>query len=61
MARFYADENFPLPAVQMLRRLGHDVLTIGEAGMPASFCAPTILTTRARRSVLTNRSAESLY
>lgn len=32
MARFYADENFPLPVVQVLRGLGHDVLTIGEAG-----------------------------
>jgi hypothetical protein len=32
MASFYADENFPLPVVQELRRLGHDVLTIGEAG-----------------------------
>jgi hypothetical protein len=32
MARFYADENFPMPVVQLLRTLGHDVLTIGEAG-----------------------------
>jgi hypothetical protein len=32
MARFYADENFPVPVVQVLRQLGHDVLTIGEAG-----------------------------
>lgn len=32
MARFYANENFPLPVVQELRRLGHDVLTIQEAG-----------------------------
>jgi predicted nuclease of predicted toxin-antitoxin system len=32
MARFYADENFPLPVVQLLRGLGHDVLTIAEAG-----------------------------
>ncbi len=32
MARSYADENFPLPVVQVLRQLGHDVLTIGEAG-----------------------------
>jgi hypothetical protein len=28
----YADENFPLPVVQELRRLGHDVLTAHEAG-----------------------------
>jgi uncharacterized protein DUF5615 len=32
MARLYADENFPLPVVEELRRLGHDVLTIQEAG-----------------------------
>ena len=33
MARFFADENFPLPVVQALRRLGHDVLTAQEAGL----------------------------
>ena len=32
MARFYANENFPLPVVEELRQLGHDVLTIHEAG-----------------------------
>ncbi|MFN0087545.1 MAG: DUF5615 family PIN-like protein [Blastocatellia bacterium] len=32
MARFYANENFPFPAVEELRRLGHDVLTIQETG-----------------------------
>jgi len=32
MARLFADENFPLPAVEALRRLGHNVLTIHEAG-----------------------------
>lgn len=32
MARLYTNENFPLPAVQELRRLGHDVLTIQESG-----------------------------
>ena len=26
----YADENFPLPTVEELRRLGHDVLTMYE-------------------------------
>lgn len=30
MARLYANENFPLPAVEELRRLGHDVLTTYE-------------------------------
>jgi predicted nuclease of predicted toxin-antitoxin system len=32
LARLYADENFPYPAVESLRRLGHDVLTAREAG-----------------------------
>jgi hypothetical protein len=31
--RLYANENFPLPAVQELRRLGHDVLTSADAGL----------------------------
>jgi len=34
VARFYANENFPLPVVEELRRLGHDVLTIQETGHP---------------------------
>ena len=32
MARLYANENFALPVVLELRRLGHDVLTTHEAG-----------------------------
>jgi len=32
MARCYANENFPLPAVEALRHLGHDVLTTAESG-----------------------------
>lgn len=32
MARFYANENFPLPVVVVPRQLGHDVLTSQEAG-----------------------------
>lgn len=32
MANLYANENFPLPVVVALRRLGHDVLTSAEAG-----------------------------
>lgn len=32
MARLYANENFPLPVVEDLRRLGHDVLTTLDAG-----------------------------
>lgn len=32
MAWFYADENFPLPVVETLRRLGHDVITVAKTG-----------------------------
>lgn len=32
MARLFSDENFPLPVVETLRHLGHDVLTIQESG-----------------------------
>ena len=32
MADLYANENFPLAAVQHLRDMGHDVLTSSEAG-----------------------------
>ena len=36
MARMYADEDFPGPVVQMLRDLGHDVLTVQESGRRGS-------------------------
>jgi hypothetical protein len=32
VARLYANENFPLQAVEELRLLGHDVLTTRQAG-----------------------------
>jgi hypothetical protein len=32
MARLYADEDIPLPLVERLRALGHDVLTAMEEG-----------------------------
>jgi hypothetical protein len=32
MARLYANENFALPVVEELRRLGHDVLTSHDSG-----------------------------
>ena len=32
MAQIYSNENFPFPAVVELRRWGHDVLTVLEAG-----------------------------
>jgi hypothetical protein len=31
-ARLCSNENFPLPAVEALRRLGRDVLTTHDAG-----------------------------
>ena len=32
MARLFADENFPFPTVQALRRLGYDVVTVEDIG-----------------------------
>jgi len=32
VAKLYANENFPLPVVEELRRLGHAVVTIQETG-----------------------------
>ncbi|MBD1834847.1 DUF5615 family PIN-like protein [Cyanobacteria bacterium FACHB-472] len=32
MARLYADEQFPLPVVELLRPMNHDILTVQEAG-----------------------------
>lgn len=32
VVRIYANENFPLPVVEELRRLGHDALTVAETG-----------------------------
>lgn len=32
MARLYANENFPVPVVVVLRTAGHDVLTVTETG-----------------------------
>lgn len=32
MARLYADEQFPREVVELLRPLGHDILTVQEAG-----------------------------
>jgi hypothetical protein len=51
----YADENFPLPVVEELRRIGHDVLTAQEDGRQSA-PDPDILT-RAHtlgRAVLTH-------
>lgn len=32
MLNLYADEQFPLPVVKLLRAFGHNVLTVQEAG-----------------------------
>ncbi|MEZ5384537.1 MAG: DUF5615 family PIN-like protein [Prosthecobacter sp.] len=32
IARLYSNENFPMPVVEELRRLGHDVLTTHDTG-----------------------------
>jgi hypothetical protein len=34
--QLYADEDFPFPAVEVLRQLGHDVLTAQEDGRLAT-------------------------
>src|SRR4051794_13733049 len=56
MAVLFSDENFPLPAVRRLRSLGHDVLTVGEAGMDNRRIPDDIVlayATRLGRAVLT--------
>ncbi len=56
MARLYSNENFPLPVVEILRALGHDVLTVQESGK-ADQAAPDEeilkLATAENRAVLT--------
>lgn len=57
MARLYEDENFPQPTVERLRELGHDVLTIHEAGKAGQSTPDEIVLTDARadqRAVLTH-------
>ncbi len=56
MARLYTNENFPLPAVEELRRLGHEVLTMhetGRAGQALPHEAVLALAVSEGRSVLT--------
>jgi Domain of unknown function (DUF5615) len=56
VARLFADENFPLPVVEELRRLGHDVLTINDAGKAGQALPDEALLDLARadhRAVLT--------
>ena len=61
MARLYADEDFPLPVVEELRRLGHDVRTVQEAGRAnQSIDDATVLAdaTADQRAVLTHNHAD---
>jgi hypothetical protein len=44
--RFLADENFPGAGVAALRRLGRDVISIGEVSRGASDAAVLDLATR---------------
>ena len=56
MVAFYADECFPLPVVDALRRRGHDVLTALEAGQANQRVpddAVVEFATRSGRAVLT--------
>jgi predicted nuclease of predicted toxin-antitoxin system len=38
MARLYANENFPPPVVESLRKAGHDVITVAETGKAEQAC-----------------------
>jgi predicted nuclease of predicted toxin-antitoxin system len=61
MARFYADEQYPYPVVECLRILGHDVLTVQEAGNDHQRIPdPDVLAfaTREGRAVLTQNRKE---
>lgn len=56
MARLYSNENFPLPVVEQLRVLGHDVLTIQETGRADQALADDkvlAFATESNRAVLT--------
>jgi hypothetical protein len=54
MASLYADEQFPLPAVELLRAFGHDLLTVQESGN-VGFSDPDVLAfaVKNERAVLT--------
>jgi hypothetical protein len=63
MATFYSNENFPLPVVDELRKLGHDVWTIQEAGkanqaMPDEACVDFCFSSRPH---FVNLESQTLY
>ena len=56
MAQLYADENFPLPVVDELRRLGHNALTMQESGKARQAISDEVVLSLAgadQRAVLT--------
>lgn len=56
MASLFADENFPLPVVLELRRLGHDAVTIHDSGLAGQSLPDEAVLNRASadgRAVLT--------
>jgi predicted nuclease of predicted toxin-antitoxin system len=64
MERFYADENFSLRVVERLRVMGHDALTVQEAGEAGGDDARVLAyASRANRIVLTydRRDFERLH
>ena len=50
MARLYSNENFPFPAVEVLRQLKHDVLTIRETGQAGQAMSDEAITTHVQLS-----------
>ena len=61
MARLYADEDFPRPVVEELRRLGHDVRTVQEAGRAGQGVVDAEVladATADQRAVLTHNDAD---
>lgn len=64
MARLYSNENLPLPVVEELRRLGHDVLTIQETGKAQQSLSDEAVLAFARsqgRAVLTLNRKHSVH
>jgi len=56
MALLFADENFSMPTVQVLRNMGHDVQTVlqfGQAGLAVPDDEILRLSTQAGRCLLT--------
>jgi hypothetical protein len=43
VAQLLADENFPYPAVEALRHLGHDVVTLAELGQAHQAVPDTVV------------------